>query len=164
MEITYVLWVRSLGLCLQLGFATGVIRRFTLWGKKNPRCLLSCFPDDSSSALSVKGSSTGPTLLCDAVHHRAKHQDVCAAVCAASQPTVTAETCRTRKETTTLCHHLVLMPRVLKYTGISKGSVNGVYGGFLTSGSRSCVKVGEESVQFVWTEQGLPSELSSCCK
>lgn len=39
----------------------------------------------------------GLTLLCDAVHHRAKHQDVCAAICAASQPAVTAEACRTRR-------------------------------------------------------------------
>lgn len=43
---------------------------------------------------SVTHSSTGLTL-CDAVHHWAKHQDVRAAICATSQPAVTAEACRT---------------------------------------------------------------------
>lgn len=35
--------------------------------------------------------------FCDAVHHRAKHQDVRAAVCAASQAAVTAQACRTER-------------------------------------------------------------------
>lgn len=36
---------------------------------------------------------TTHTFLCDAVHHWAKHQNVCAAVCASSQAAVAAETC-----------------------------------------------------------------------
>ena len=50
------------------------------------------------------------TLLRDAVHHRAEHQDVRAAVGAAPQPAVTAQTCRTnrRPHTDTLAGSFVL--------------------------------------------------------
>lgn len=41
-----------------------------------------------------------PTFLCHAVHHRAKHQDISAAVCASSEPTVTAQTCRANRRQT----------------------------------------------------------------
>lgn len=36
---------------------------------------------------------TTHTFLCDAVHHWAKHQDVCAAVGASAQAAVAAQTC-----------------------------------------------------------------------
>lgn len=38
-----------------------------------------------------------PTFLCHAVHHRAKHQDISAAICASSKSAVTAQTCRANR-------------------------------------------------------------------
>ena len=54
------------------------------------------------------------TLFRDAVHHRAKHQDVCAAVSTASQAAVTAETCgakhRQATDTLIITQHVFAIP------------------------------------------------------
>lgn len=66
-----------------------IILTFMLWIKKtNPSVRHEMWYESSISQCSL-------TLFCDAVHHRLKHQHVSAAVSTATQPTVTAQTCRT---------------------------------------------------------------------
>lgn len=191
-EVPDVLRVRRLGLRLQLSFATRVLRHLALWRRRrkhafHTRVSHGIFKEEASAA----HSSSGLTL-CDAVHHGAKHQDVRAAICAASQPAVAAEACRTKRrqntdtlvtaavfwlETTARCATKKSTKSCFANKGkTDSGSSIWSWSGFhvksekvpvvesLTSRSRSCVKVGEERVQLVRTEEGVSSEFSSCCE
>lgn len=104
MELPDVLRVGRLRLHLQFGLAARVLRHFSL-------CEIAERVTLTAAGKAELLEFRGLTLLCDSVHHRAEHQDVGAAVCAAAQTAVAAQTCRTGR-----CHHMDMLGIAASFT------------------------------------------------